>query len=543
MNVPQPNGRTGVRATDSKRKRLVAHDDTMGLGASPTFAQRWQRATRAAGDRPFLVWEGSDGGTRQWSYAEFGELTADVAGFLTSRGVNRGDAVHVALANSPAFVAVWLAATVLGATLVPSDPQASARELADCMRRTRAVVGVGSVRRAAGYREAATEQPSLHVALVDEDDTVLSPIRLGRHTGETLSASPPGPGQRLAVMFTSGTTSQPKGVVLTQANYAFTGDVMAAAAALGPDDRQLVALPMFHANAQYYSFAAAISVGASVALLSRFSASQFAAQATRHQATHASLFAAPIRMILARSAGVQSGLRLRHCWFAQNLTAPQYDDVSRLLGCRPRQLYGMTETGPAVITSHPLEAAGDVMGTVTPGCRVELRDPATGVSAGPGEVGEIVVGGERGHQVFEGYLDDAETTARSFDKDWFHTGDLASVDADGRFRFAGRRGDVLKVAGENVSTVEVESVLAAHPAVFEAAVVGEPDPVRDEVPVAYVVLRETASGAAAQELATWCAAGLSPAKRPREIRFVPELPRTSVGKIRKFMLAQDQRRP
>jgi crotonobetaine/carnitine-CoA ligase len=515
----------------------------MGLSLPPTFAQRWHRAITAAGGRPFLVWEGSGGATRQWSYAEFGELASDVAGFLASRGVKRGDAVHVALSNSPAFVAVWLAVTVLGATLVPSDPEASARELADCMRRTRAVVGVGSVRRADRYREAATVQRSLHVALVDEDDTVLSPIRPVRPGGGARPPPPPGPGERLAVMFTSGTTSQPKGVVLTQANYAFTGDVMAAAAGLGPDDRYLVALPLFHANAQYYSFAAAISVGASVALLSRFSASGFTGQAARHRATHASLFAAPIRMILARSPGGQAHCQLRHCWFAQNLTAAQYDGISSLLGCRPRQLYGMTETGPAVITSHPLEAAAEVMGTVTPGCTVELRDPGTGTEVTAGEVGEIVVGGERGHQVFAGYLDDPDTTRRSFDGGWFRTGDLAYVDGEGRFRFAGRRGDVLKVSGENVSTVEVESVLAAHPAVFEAAVVGEPDPVRDEVPVAYVVLHKTASGTSAEELTAWGAARLSPAKRPREIRFVPELPRTSVGKIRKFLLTEGRTQP
>jgi crotonobetaine/carnitine-CoA ligase len=528
---------------DRKQKRLAAHDGAMALSAPPTFAQRWHRATTAAGDRPFLVWEGSDGAARQWSYAEFGELASDVAVFLASRGVQRGDAVHVALSNSPAFVAVWLAVTLLGATLVPSDPEASARELADCMRRTQAVVGVGSVRRTDRYREAAAGQPSLHVTLVDEDDTVLSPVRPGRPGSGTLPATPPGPGERLAVMFTSGTTSQPKGVVLTQANYAFTGDVMAAAAGLGPDDRQLVALPMFHANAQYYSFAAAISVGASVALLSRFSASGFTGQAARHQATHASLFAAPVRMILARSPGPSGGQRLRHCWYAQNLTTAQYDGISGLLGCRPRQLYGMTETGPAVITSHPLEAAADVMGTVTPGCAVELRALGTGAAVTAGEVGEIVVGGERGRHLFVGYLDDPGTTGRSFDGGWFRTGDLAYTDDEGRFRFAGRRGDVLKVSGENVSTVEVESVLAAHPAVFEAAVVGEPDPVKDEVPVAYVVLHEAAPSALAGELAAWCAARLSPAKRPREIRFVPELPRTSVGKIRKFMLTAGHPRP
>jgi crotonobetaine/carnitine-CoA ligase len=136
----------------------------MGLSAVPSFAQRWHRATRAAGDRPFLVWEGSDGAVRQWSYAEFGELADDVAGYLASRGVQRGDAVHVALSNSPAFVAVWLAVTVLGATLVPSDPEASARELADCMRRTRAVAGVGRgtgrlVRGQAEPRQAAAGYP------------------------------------------------------------------------------------------------------------------------------------------------------------------------------------------------------------------------------------------------------------------------------------------------------------------------------------------------------------------------------------------------
>jgi crotonobetaine/carnitine-CoA ligase len=529
---------------------------TVNPGATPTFAERWRRAARAAGERPFLVWEGSDGTTRTWTYAEFNGLVGEVAAFLSSRGAQGGAAVHVALGNSPAFVAVWLATTLLGATLVPSDPQASARELADCLQRTRPAVGIGSVRRAAAYLEAAGQRPGLGTELVDEDDTVLTSLRAPTGAAGPLLARPiPEPGRRLAIMFTSGTTSQPKGVVLTQANYAFAGDTMAAAAGLGPYDRQFVALPLFHANAQYYSFAAAISVGASVALVSRFSASQFVGQAARHQATHASLFAAPMRMILSRSGRRPEGLRLRHCWFAQNLTEAQYDDIALLLGCRPRQLYGMTETGPAVLTSHPLEATADVMGSVTTGCRVELHDPDTRARTPPGGVGEIVVGGERGREIFAGYLDDPETTEVSFEDGWFRTGDLAYADEHGIFRFAGRRGDILKVSGENVSVVEVEAVLATHPAVFEAAVVGEADPVRDEVPVAYVVVNATTAPGdggthagtqaepQADELIAWCRERLSPAKVPREIRFVPELPRTSVGKIRKFMLPSADKAP
>jgi carnitine-CoA ligase len=508
----------------------------MTPGAAPTFAERWRRAAWAAGERPFLVWEGSDGTTRTWTYAEFDELVTEVAAFLSSRGTRPGSAVHVALANSPAFVAVWVATALLGATLVPSDPQASARELAICLDRTHPAVGIGSARRAPPYLEAAAGQAGLATELVDEDDTVLTSLRLpARSLGPLAAARAPEPGRRMAVMFTSGTTSQPKGVVLTQANYAFAGDTMAAAAGLGPCDRQFVALPLFHANAQYYSFAASISVGASVALVSRFSASRFVGQAARHQATHASLFAAPMRMIVSRSRERPGRLRLRHCWFAQNLAAAQYDEVTRLLGCRPRQLYGMTETGPAVLTSHPLEAAADVMGTVTPGCRVELHDPDTRARTPPGDVGEIVVGGKRGREIFDGYLDDPATTDVAFDGGWFRTGDLAYVDERGCFRFAGRRSDILKVSGENVSVVEVEAVLAAHPAVFEVAVVGAADPVRDEIPVAYVVLNHTPAGA--DELMAWCRERLSPAKLPRQIRFVPDLPRTSVGKIRKFMLA------
>jgi crotonobetaine/carnitine-CoA ligase len=336
-------------------------------------------------------------------------------------------------------------------------------------------------------------------------------------------------------MFTSGTTGRPKGVEITQANYAFAGKVMAEAAGLQSHHRQLVVLPMFHANAQYYSFASAIWAGASVALMHTFSASQFLAQAAQHRATHASLFAAPIRMILARGANPVEGLQLEHCWYAMNISDDQYTVMSGLLGCKPRQLYGMTETIPAVLTDEAIDPLPSSMGYTTSGCLVDVHD-ASGATTPDGEVGEIVVGGERGVTLFAGYLDDPATTAASFDGDWFRTGDRARRDADGRYFFDGRRADVLKVAGENVSTVEVEQVLGAHPAVLEVAVVGMPDAVRDEVPVAFVVATDPARPPSSQELFDWCAGRLAKSKRPRDISFVDELPRTSVGKIRKFLL-------
>ncbi len=493
----------------------------------PTFSESWTRSVERRGDHSFLVFEDPNGVASNWTYSQFDDVVSQVAGTLSSRGVVAGSAVHMALANSPAFVAVWLAVVRLGAWVVPSDPMGRASEFEGHIRRTSPVVGICETSRSSTYLEACG---SLSVIQVDEQDPDM-PALLGDRFSSLLDI---GPTDRAGVMFTSGTTGEPKGVEVTQANYAFAGRTMAEAACLDETDRQLVVLPMFHVNAQYYSFASAIWAGASVALMSSFSASGFMSQAARHGATAASLFAAPLRMILARGRPVE-GLRLRHCWYAQNITADQYETVSDWFGCRPRQLYGMTETIPAVLTDEPDDPEPSSMGLVTTGCIVDVQRP-DGTPVDVGEVGEVVVGGERGTTLFAGYLDDPATTEASFRDGWFLTGDRAIRDETGRHYFDGRRSDVLKVAGENVSVVEVETVLAEHPGVLEAAVIGRDDEIRDELPVAFVVADPSVLQPSVADLDKWCAERLAKVKRPVEITFLDELPRTSVGKIRKFLL-------
>ena len=502
-----------------------------GWDDATTFAQVWETAVAERPDAPFLIFESSTGEVVQWTYGEFGEIVSRAAGFLLQHEVDDGTAVHLALTNSPTFVAVWLAAIRLGAWIVPSDPLGTSTEFADHIECTNPAVGFCATSRRDEYLDAVPA--GLAVVEIDEDDTTLSVF------GEQPCTAWPEPTlhHRAAVMFTSGTTGRPKGVEVTQANYAFAGMTMAEATGLTHDDRHIVVLPMFHANAQYYSFASAIWVGAAVALMPAFSATRFLQQCVNHRATVASLFAAPIRMILARGAAIPD-VALRHCWFAQNLGHDQYDEITSWFGCQPRQLYGMTETIPAVLSDGTDEPRPDTMGVVTSGCEVDVQD-ADGRSVVIGDVGEIVVRGDLGITLFAGYLDDPETTEANFRDGWFLTGDRASRDESGRFFFDGRRSDVLKVAGENVSTVEVEAVLTAHPLVLEASVVGAPDDIRDEVPVAYVVAVDLTAPPRVDDLHAWCAEHLGKAKRPRQITMLPELPRTSVGKIRKYVLKDE----
>lgn len=493
-----------------------------------TFSSRWELAVQNYPLRTFLIFEASNGSVKEWTYASFDQLVNRVAHHLYELGVRQGSSVHLVLTNSPAFVAIWIATVRLGAWIVPSDPFGTSVELGEHISRTKPSVGIYSPSRRDNYLLA---KPLMPVIEINEDDGDLEMI-----PHKSFSLWPKiSPQDRAAVMFTSGTTGRPKGVVITQANYAFAGKTMSEASNLESHHRELVVLPLFHANAQYYSFASAIWAGASVALMHTFSASRFLQQAFNHQVTHASLFAAPIRMILARGNTPVAGLHLIHCWYAMNISAGQFDTLTNLLGCKPRQLYGMTETIPAVLTDSATDPNPSSMGQVTPGCEVAIHTTDHQVTA-IGTIGEVVVRGERGITLFDGYLDDPTTTNSSFMDDWFLTGDRAFRDSNGLFFFDGRRQDILKVAGENVSTVEVEMVISSHPKILEAVVVGAPDLIRDEVPIAFAVATDLINPPSIEELMSWCNERLAKSKRPHSIIMLDELPRTSVGKIRKFIL-------
>jgi carnitine-CoA ligase len=302
---------------------------------------------------------------------------------------------------------------------------------------------------------------------------------------------------------------------------------------VGAADRWLIVLPLFHANAQYYCLMSALVAGASVALMGSFSASRWGDQARRHGATLASLFAAPIRMILAKEPRPSdTDNALRAVIYAQRIDEAQEAAFQDRFGTRLLQLYGMTETiAPPLM--NPLHGPRRNATVGRPVGDVELRlcDPEGRLS----DIGELHVRGTPGATLMAGYLDDPDETAAALRDGWLRTGDVLQRDADGWYRFRDRVKDMIKSSGENIAAAEVEQVIDAHPAVFESAVVGIPDPIRDEVVKAVVVL-DHGTSLSPEELIDWCRERMTKFKVPAHVEIVDELPRTSVGKVQKHRL-------
>src|SRR6266542_2097140 len=264
---------------------------------------------------------------------------------------------------------------------------------------------------------------------------------------------------------------------------------MVKAMRVAPADRHLIVLPLFHAGAQLHAFIPMLLVGGSVAVMERFSASRFVQQAIGHEATLAALFAAPIRMLLAQPPTPDDArTNLRACSYAQNVTPQQFAEWHERFRAPLMQIWGMTET-MSLPLMHPLDLPPKPlsMGMPVLGYDVKVVDE-TGRDLPPGTTGELIVHGEPGVSLMKGYFKNPEATAETLRDCWLYSGDQAYVDADGWFFFVDRKKDMIKRAGENVSASEVEEVLKQHPAIFDDAVGGVPDPVRDQRIKAFVIV-------------------------------------------------------
>jgi crotonobetaine/carnitine-CoA ligase len=470
----------------------------------------------------------ADGGeTASLSWAELAEVSLRAAGGFTRLGVRHGDRVLVQLANCAEAVTAWFALARLGAIHVPANPALTVRELAHAVLDSGATVAVARSENAGTVADAGVER----IVLVDEGS--FAELAAGAPL-----ADPPAlePGTPVELVYTSGVTAMPKAAVITHANCVYSGWSKAAAMELTDGDRVLSALPVFHVNAQS-ALLAALTAGASLVLLERYSASRYCGQLAAHGATVTSLVGTQVRTLLRQEPGPDDRAHATtRAWFSLNVTDGERAAFEQRFGIRLLNGYGLTEAFTSV-TQAPLHG---------PDCWPAVGAPLPGrtlqIAAAEGEVGEILVGGEPGRTLMAGYWRAPDATGAALRDGWLHTGDLGRLDERGFLHFVERKALTIKRAGENVGAGEVEAVLLEHPDVAEAAVVGVPDPIRDEAVKAVVVLAPAAA-ATVEELESWCAERLAPFKVPTVWSVRDELPRSSLGKVEYRRLRQEAGEP
>ena len=506
-----------------------------------TCAQRLHQLAETRPDDTFVV-DGSAAAIVEHTFADLDRLVGGTAMVLRSLGVGTGTAVHLQLRNSVDFLACLFAVNRLGGFVVPTSPASTVDDLAYITSHAECAVSVVDRAHVEVVLAAHEMAPEIrHVVVADADshaapDGVLSLHRLRDEAGAGGRAADAGfadsgSDDLAAVLYTSGTTGWPKGVMLTNGNLLFAGEAMAAHARVRPDDRWLLTLPLFHLNALGYSLMSGLCTGASVALVDHFDAAAWHDDVCRLSATLSSLFSVHVRQLL-RVDPTPGGSPLRLFFFAQHLTTSERTEIERRFGAPALQVYGMTETIAPTIADVPYgERRIDTIGHATPWAVVKLVD-RRGRAVEPGGEGELLVRGEPGRSLMAGYFKRPDETALVLRDGWLRTGDRMLQEADGGFRFLGRAVDLIKPGVDNVSAPEIERVLLEHLSVVDAAVVGAHGRAGDEEIVAFVVL-DPGDDATAEELLAWSRERLADYKVPRRIVAIAELPRNQLGKVLK----------
>jgi crotonobetaine/carnitine-CoA ligase len=514
------------------------------IAGNRTLYSVFRSYTQIQPDRPWLKYESPGEQVFEWTYGEFLDQVHQAANFLRESGIRTGDVISLHLSNHPAYPQLILAASYLGAIVLPTSPSSTAEELHYFLEHSEAKLLLTHEPHLPVAKAATAKRPCAVVLVRDGYSSHDYPCLENEVEKQSITVSDGGGSSDKVVqlLYTSGTTSRPKGVMLTNTNFVYSAEVFRAATGLRNDDRHLIALPLYHSAAQCHALWPSLIAGASVAIMSRFSASRFFEQAIKYGGTMAALFAAPLRMLLNQPNRPTDRTHiLRNITFAQNLTSAQYEEWHQRFGAPLQQLWGMTEMAALPIMS-PLteERRLSAMGRPVLGYESRVVDDS-GKEVPPHTPGQLITRGVVGRSLMKGYLKDeaaTNTTIRPLDDaTWLFSGDTATYDEDGFFYFVDRSRDMIKRSGLNISTSEVESVIATLNGVADVCVCGVPDSTRDEC-VAAVVVKQPDSDLTIDRIRSHCRQNLASYKVPERIEFCEALPRTSVGKIRKNLVRQ-----
>ncbi|MEV0907762.1 acyl-CoA synthetase [Streptomyces hokutonensis] len=479
---------------------------------------------------------------RSLTVRQLHERVNQLAAGLAELGVGRGDVVGLLLYNQPEFLELVYAANRLGAVFLPLNYRLSEEEWQYILGHAQAKVivtepeFVRAVERSAGCLTDLEHRVLIGGGELPEEPWTGYEELLARHKGERVEPVDVELDDLQRLMYTSGTTSRPKGVRITYGNLEAKNLAHIVHFGLTAADTTLVCGPLYHVGGLDMPALGVLHAGGSVVLQRKFDPQGVLDAIEKHRVTNVWLAPAMVNAVLEVPDREEYDTSSVRFILGGGEKTPE-PVLRRIMTAFPNawfaDAYGLTETvsGDTFLDrEHALSKLGSV-GRPVPHTRVRIVDDS-GHEVPTGELGEITL---RGPKVFAGYWRDEKATAAALRDGWFHTGDIGHLDEDGFLYIDDRKKDMIVSGGENIATPEVERVLYEHPAVLEAAVVGLNHPRWGEVPRAFVVFRP-GEDAGAEELREFCRARLAKFKVPARFDIVDELPRTPSGKVLKRTL-------
>jgi acyl-CoA synthetase (AMP-forming)/AMP-acid ligase II len=501
------------------------------------FAVLAHHATRTP-DKAITVFEGET-----TTYGEMAARAAALAGGLCERGVGRGDVVGLLSYNCPEFLETLFAANYLGAIAMPINWRLAAPEVRYILEHSeaRALVCDGSLVDLANEATRGIEATLVRACISRQVPDGWVPLAGLRATPSRLARVPATADDVHRLMYTSGTTGRPKGVMLTHANLAWKNLAHIIEFGFTSADLGLACGPLYHVGALDLTTTSLIAAGATTIVHRAFVASEVVDELERSQVSTVWLAPAMVNAIMALPDIEQRDLSSVRLIIngGEKMPIPLIERLQRIFpSAWFADAYGLTETvsGDTFLDRDSIVTKLGSVGRPCLYLELDIWDEQ-GRSVPAGERGEIVM---RGPKVFKGYWRDPDATATAFAGGWFHTGDIGVRDDDGYLYIVDRLKDMIVSGGENIAGSEIERVLYEHDSVLEVAVVGRPDDRWGEVPAAFVVLRPD-SAASADALLEHCRAQLARFKVPKDITFLDALPRNPSGKVLKRELRGEPR--